>query len=125
MRRHGERHGPTVASVVARTDSLGLKRLRKATRALRAPRLQNLCGVATPRSVGSTPAPLRQAVCGFHNGLSGFEASSVALSEKPLETAAGRLRRWRTVARMWRAQRWLATIQSVRAIDASGSSAWC
>ena len=44
--------GPPVASVAERHGPGGPAGL------------QNLCGVVTPRSVGSTPAPLRQAVSG-------------------------------------------------------------
>ena len=40
----------------------------------RPPRLQDLCGVAAPRSVGSTPAPLRRAEFGVVTGLAARRA---------------------------------------------------
>ena len=54
----------TIAITIARRRP-GKKPLIKAVLSRTTAGLQNLCGVVTPRSVGSTPAPLRQAVCGF------------------------------------------------------------
>ncbi len=50
----------TVARNVAGGVSAPVEPLSQAVCALAAARLQNLCGVVTPRSVGSTPAPLRE-----------------------------------------------------------------
>ena len=63
--------------------------------------LQNLCGVVAPRSVGSTPAPLRQAESGVPTGLVKRLARRLRRSGLPLETAWGRLGRGGTVAGMW------------------------
>ena len=55
--------------------------------------LQNLCGVVTPRSVGSTPAPLRQAVCGVFKPIAAGRASPGSLTDLPFKSAQDRLRR--------------------------------
>jgi len=64
-------------------------------------RLQNLCGVAAPRSVGSTPAPLRHADLGSRPGLAARRVGPSARRAMPPETARSRVALWRTVARMW------------------------
>ena len=63
------RQPPNVANAVAGTGHGGGKAMSATSRYILRPRLQNLCGVVAPRSVGSTPAPLRyrdcQHSCGF------------------------------------------------------------
>ena len=66
--------------------------------------------MVTPRSVGSTPAPLRQARFGFRTGFAARGVRRSASRTMPLETARSRLARWRTVARMWRGRGLLGSV---------------
>jgi hypothetical protein len=82
--------GLTVARSVAGVLARAARPLSKAVYAASWTTLQNLCGVVTPRSVGSTPAPLRQAVCGFRKGLAGpggWVADEARCRLRPLEAA--------------------------------------
>jgi hypothetical protein len=65
-------------------------------------RLQNLCGVATPRSVGSTPAPLRQAVSGVLARIVACSSSRLSERDLPLKSAQDRWRAVKTIARLSR-----------------------
>ena len=66
--------------------------------------LQNLCGVVAPRSVGSTPAPLRHAVSASPTGSRGMRRvrHPARMGGMPPRVARSRLARSRTVAGMWR-----------------------
>jgi hypothetical protein len=66
-------------------------------RRLSSPTLQNLCGVAAPRSVGSTPAPLRRAKFGFRTGVAMGQVNTAAQHRPPLCAVRSRPARWR----MW------------------------
>jgi len=64
--------------------------------------LQNLCGVVTPRSVGSTPAPLRWAVSGVLVPIGARSRPGTARPDLPLKSAQDRWRAVETIAQLSR-----------------------